>query len=73
MQNVYIINNVLSDFTSGMVVIIAPDLAGCRGLFENEFYELDEFDKAIEDGKYEVIPTDANQESRIVSYVYGGG
>ena len=73
MKNVYIINNVLSDYTSGMVVMIAPDLAGCRALFENEFSDLDEFDKAIEDGQYEVIPADTIQESRIVSYVYGGG
>jgi hypothetical protein len=73
MKNVYIISEVLSDYTSGMVVIVASDLAECRSIFEDQFYNLEEFDSAISDNKYQVIPTDANQESRLVSYVYGGG
>lgn len=73
MKNVYIVSEVLSDYTSGMVVIIASDLNECRSIFESEFYELTEYDKAIANGKYQVIPTNSDQESRIVSYVYGGG
>ena len=74
MNNLYIINEVLSDYTPGMVVISAPSLERCREVFEKEieFALMGEFDSAIEDGDYKVIEG-VNQEEGVISYVYGGG
>ena len=74
MNNLYIINEVLSDYTYGMAVISAPSLERCREIFkvEFEFDEISEYDAAIKDGDYKVIEG-VNQEEGVVSYVYGGG
>ena len=73
MINLYIIEQVLSDYTSGMVVIAAASLKRCRELFVEEFdWYKDEYDCAIEKGHYKVLQA-ANQPEGIVSYVYGGG
>lgn len=80
MNNLYIINEVLSDYTAGMAVIAAPSLERCRELFAEKFdlstwetdQEMREFDSAIEDGDYKVIEG-ANHPEGVVSYVYGGG
>lgn len=79
MNNLYIINEVLSDYTPGMAVIAAPSLERCRELFAKEFnhetwetdQEMKEYDSAIEDGDYKVIEN-VNHDEGIVSYVYGG-
>ena len=72
--NLYIINEVLSDYTPGMAVIAAPSLERCREIFaeEFEFTDMGEFDSAIEDGDYKVIEG-VNHNEGVVSYVYGGG
>jgi len=74
MNNLYIINEVLSDYTPGMVVIAAPSLERCKEIFTTEFKfdDIGEFDSAIEDGNYKVIEN-VNQDECVVSYVYGGG
>ena len=73
MNNLYIIQEVLSDYTAGMVVIAAPSLERCKELFIEEFeHAIDEFDSAIEDGDYKVIEGVDHIEG-VVSYVYGGG
>ena len=74
MNNLYIINEVLSDYTYGMAVISAPSLERCREIFkvEFEFDEISEYDAAIRDGDYKVIEG-VNQEEGVVSYVHGGG
>ncbi len=74
MNNLYIINEVLSDYTAGMAVIAAPSLERCRELFAEElrFAEIGEFDSAIEDGDYKVIEN-VNHDEGVVSYVFGGG
>ena len=71
MNNLYIINEVLSDYTPGMAVISAPSLERCRELFEGEFQCISEYDEAIKDGDYKVIEG-VNQEEGVISYVYGG-
>ena len=73
-MNLYIINEVLSDYTYGMAVISAPSLKRCREIFkvEFEFDEISEYDAAIRDGDYKVIEG-VNQEEGVISYVYGGG
>ena len=79
MNNLYIINEVLSDYTPGMAVIAAPSLERCREIFAKKFdldswetdQEIKEFDSAIEDGDYKVIEN-VNHDEGVVSYVYGG-
>ena len=73
MNNLYIINEVLSDYTPGMAVIAAPSLERCREIFVEEFkLWTDEFNSAIEDGDYKVIEN-VNHAEGVVSYVVGGG
>jgi hypothetical protein len=74
-MNLYIISEVLSDYTSGMVVIAAESLDRCRALVQAQWSSdsiLKEFDAAIKDGEYKVLEVQ-NQEEGIVSYVFGGG
>ncbi len=72
-MNLYIINEILSDYTPGMAVIAAPSLERCRALFLEEFeLWIDEYDSAIEDGDYKVIEGVDHSEG-VVSYVVGGG
>jgi hypothetical protein len=70
-MNLYIINEVLSDYTSGMCVIAAESKESAREFFIAEFseYHADEFDKY---GKFTVIEG-VNHPAGIVDYVYGGG
>jgi hypothetical protein len=70
-MNLYIINNVLSDYTSGMVVIAAESKEQCREFFIKEFseYHDNEFDKYA---KFTVIEG-VNHSAGVVDYVYGGG
>ena len=76
MTNLYIIKEVLIDYTSGMVVIAAPSLDRARELHLAEFGEtvnkVDEFDTAIKCEWYTVLQV-VDQPEGIVSYVYGGG
>lgn len=74
-MNLYIINEVLCDYTDGMCVIAAPSLKRCRELFVNQFdndRSADEFDSAIKRGAYKSLQVVGKSEG-IVSYVYGGG
>ena len=73
-MNLYIINEVLSDYTSGMVVIAAESKEQCRELFIEEFgeYYAEDFDKYAE---FTVINgvNDPELAVGVVEYVYGGG
>ena len=74
-MNLYIINDVLFDYTGGMVVIAAESIDRAREIFVNnpEFYgELAEFDAAMIGGAYKVIEG-VNHPEGVVSYVFGGG
>ena len=70
-MKLFIINNVLSDYTSGMVVIAAESKEQCRELFIKEFseYHAEEFDKYATFNVIESVGLDA---AGIVNYVYGG-
>jgi hypothetical protein len=70
-MNLYIINNVLSDYTSGMVVIAAESKESAREFFIAEFseYHAEEFDKYA---TFNVIEN-VQHSAGIVDYVYGGG
>jgi len=71
MNNLYIINNVLFDYTAGMAVIAAPNMERCRELFVAEFgeYHAENFDEFAKVKVIENVP----QVEGVVSYVYGGG
>ena len=74
-MNLYIIEGVLCDYTSGMVVIAAENINRCRELFVAEFESGDllaELDEAILFGTYKVLSVN-NQPEGIVSYMHGGG
>jgi len=74
MKNLYIISEVLFDYSGGIVIIIATNLDECRLLFAESFRApilLKEFDEAIEGNYYKVIPVNDNEESRIVEYLHG--
>ncbi len=71
-MNLYIINNVLSDYTTGMAVIAAESKEQCREIFVKEFvgdYHAEEFDQYAE---FKVIEG-VNHPAGMVSYVFGGG
>ena len=69
-MNLYIINDILSDYTSGMVVIAAESKDMCREFFIKEFgdYYAEEFDKYA---TFTVIEG-VNHPAGIVDYVHGG-
>jgi hypothetical protein len=71
MNNLYIISNVLSDYTTGMAVIAAESMEQCREIFVKEFseYHVDEFDNYA---KFKVIEG-VNHPAGMVDHVYGGG
>ena len=78
-MNLYILNDVLSDYTSGMCVIAAESLSQCKDLFMEEFgskfdsewinqKRQEDFDNA----SVKVIGG-VNHPAGIVDYVHGGG
>ena len=71
-MNLYIINEILCDYTSGMVVIAAESKEQCRALFIEEFGDWYAKDYASELTKFTVIEG-VNHPAGIVDYVYGGG
>jgi hypothetical protein len=77
-MNLYIINEVLYDYTDGMCVIAAESLPRCEQIFMKEFgwEDNDQHNQAIQkefnSAAIKVIEG-VNHEEGVVSYVYGGG
>ena len=71
-MNLYIINEVLHDYTAGMCVIAAESKEQCRELFIKKFgnYHHDDFDHP--DTEFIIIES-VDHPAGVVSYVYGGG
>lgn len=71
-MKLFIINEVLSDYTSGMAVIAAENKDQCRELFIKEFgtYYAEEFDR---DAEFTVIESVGLDKAGVVQCVYGGG
>ena len=77
-MNLYILNDVLYDYTPGMCVIAAESRPQCETLFMEEFGDVgsesinwnrkQEFDNA----SIKVIEN-VTYDAEVVSYVYGGG
>lgn len=71
-MKLYILNDVLSDYTSGMAVIAAENKDQCRELFIEEFGEWNakDFDECA---RFTIIESVGIDEAGIIEYVYGGG
>ena len=70
-NNLYILNEVLCDYTAGMAVIAAPSLERCWEIFAAEFDEY-ELNNAKPHAEIKVIEG-VNHPEGVVQYVYGGG
>jgi len=70
-MKLYILKEVLFDYTPGMCLIAAENMNQCRELFVEEFgkYHAEEFNNA----KVTIIESVGLDEAGIVEYVYGGG
>jgi hypothetical protein len=81
-MNLYIINEVLYDYTDGMVVIAAESKEHCEQIFMEKFgyyynckrekVKSEEMQKQFDYAPIKVIEN-VNHPEGIVSYVYGGG
>lgn len=73
-MNLYIINEVLYDYTDGMCVIAAESMPHCEQIFMERFgkYNQEEVQKEFNQAAIKVIEN-VNHPEGIVSYVYGGG
>ena len=74
-MNLYIINEVLYDYTDGMCVIAAESMPRCEELFMKEFadgYSKECMQKEFSSAPIKVIEN-INHPEGVVSYVYGGG
>ena len=76
-MKLYILNDVLYDYTPGMCVIAAESLEQCKQLFIEEFsigcdYADKEQERELNSASVKVIEG-VNHPAGIVSYVYGGG
>lgn len=74
-MNLYILNEVLYDYTDGMCVIAAESMSQCEQIFMKEFgndYDKEERQEEFNSAKIKVIEN-INHSEGVVSYVYGGG
>jgi hypothetical protein len=79
-MNLYIINDVLHDYTAGMCVIAAESLPRCEQIFMKEFtsdFSIDYVEeckqKEFNEAAIKVIENVPYEKEEVVSYVYGGG
>lgn len=81
-MNLYIINDVLYDYTAGMVVIAAESMPHCEQIFMEEFgndgdsdWEKDANERTQKEFNLAGIKVieNVNHPEGVVSYVYGGG
>ena len=78
-MNLYIINEVLYDYTDGMCVIAAESLSRCEQIFMKEFgnstsdYLKERKQKEFNEATIKVIENVPYEKEEVVSYVYGGG
>ena len=81
-MNLYILNDVLYDYTPGMCVIAAESLEQCNQIFIEEFGDSGDSDyaktrneklqKDFDTAQIKVIEN-VNHPAGVVSYEYGGG
>jgi predicted DsbA family dithiol-disulfide isomerase len=74
-MKLYIIEEVLSDYTCGMCVIAAENLKQCREIFVEEFsseWSINEYDESIQNNSYQELDV-VNVNPGMISHVHGGG
>ena len=76
-MNLYILNDVLYDYTSGMAVIAAESMEQCNQIFIEEFgygnaYSPEVIQQDFDTAVVKVIEG-VDHVAGVVSYVYGGG
>ena len=79
-MNLYIIEDVLHDYTAGMCVIAAESLPRCEQIFIEQFTDPRDSDfikkcrqKEFNEGAIKVIENVPHEKEEVISYVYGGG
>jgi hypothetical protein len=78
-MNLYILNDVLYDYTPGMCVIAAESMLQCKSLFVEEFGSKGDSEWIDQNRQQEFDNADikvienVNHPAGVVSYVYGGG
>lgn len=76
-MHLYILNDVLYDYTPGMAVIAAENIDQCRELFLAEFnsdgYNREGYLAEFDNATVTVINSVGLDEPGVVSYVHGGG
>jgi ribonuclease HIII len=70
-MKLFIIQQILIDWTSGMVIIAANDKDECREIFLKEF-KCDNYETEFDNAEFKVIESVGIDEPGIVDYVYGG-
>jgi hypothetical protein len=77
-MNLYIIRDVLCDYTSGMCVIAAESLSRCEQIFIKEFICDEDSDfikeckqKEFNEAPIKVIENVPYEKEEVVSYLYG--
>lgn len=81
-MNLYIINDVLYDYTAGMCVIAAESLPRCEEIFMEEFgwqtgsdyakkYN-EEMQKDFNEAPIKVMENVPHDKEEVISYVWGG-
>ena len=75
-MNLYILNDVLHDYTAGMAVIAAESMEQCKELFMEQFCYSDSvkggYEEDFNSAVVKVIEG-VNHVAGVVSYVHGGG
>ena len=78
-MNLYILNEVLYDYTDGMCVIAAESLPRCEQIFMERFgcnslaFIKERMQKEFNEAAIKVIENVPYDKEEVVSYVYGGG
>ena len=78
-MNLYIINDILPDYTCGMCVIAAESMPRCEQVFVERFagncsdYVKESMQKDFNTSSIKVIENVPYEKEEVISYVYGGG
>lgn len=77
-MNLYIITDVLCDYTCGMCIIAAESMPRCEQIFIEEFagnndYVKESMQKDFNTSAIKVIENVPYEKEEVISYVYGGG
>ena len=75
-MKLYILKEVLYDYTDGMCIIAAESMPQCEQIFMEEFgnyYNKEKLQKEFNNAQVTIIESVGLDEAGSVEYVYGGG